>query len=158
MATITLIVNGREHTLAATVDPTTPLLWILRDHLKLTGTKYGCGLGLCGACMVHVDGAAARSCVLPVSTVAGKSVITIEGLARGDALHPVQQAWCDLDVVQCGYCQSGQIMRAAALLAEVARPTDEQIDEAMAGNICRCGTYERIRAAIKRVAETTPAP
>jgi isoquinoline 1-oxidoreductase subunit alpha len=152
MPNIRINVNGREHDLA-NVDPTTPLLWVLRDHLRLTGTKFGCGMGLCGACTVHLDGVAIRSCVTPISAITDQKVTTIEGLANGDKLHPVQQAWCEVDVVQCGYCQPGQIMSAAALLAQTAKPTNAQIDEAMAGNICRCGTYERIRAAIHRAAE-----
>ncbi len=139
------------------VDPRMPLLWALRDHLRLTGTKFGCGMALCGACTVHVDGQPTRSCVTPVSAVEGKGVTTIEGLSSipGKA---VQQAWIDLDVVQCGYCQSGQIMSAAALLASNAQPTDEDIDAAMAGNICRCATYVRIRAAIHKAAQSLSAP
>jgi isoquinoline 1-oxidoreductase alpha subunit len=128
-----------------------PLLWVLRDVLDLTGTKFGCGLGQCGACTVHVDGTAMRSCQLPASFLAGKAVTTIEGLSA-DGSHPVQQAWIAEQVPQCGYCQSGQIMSAAALLAKVPAPTDEQIDEAMRGNLCRCGTYPRIRKAIHRAA------
>jgi isoquinoline 1-oxidoreductase subunit alpha len=128
-----------------------PLLWAIRETLGLTGTKYGCGMALCGACTVHVDGTPARACVTPVSAVAGKQVTTIEGLsAKTD--HPVQRAWMELDVPQCGYCQSGQLMSAAALLAQNKTPTDQDIDTAMAGNICRCGTYQRIRAAIHRAA------
>jgi isoquinoline 1-oxidoreductase alpha subunit len=128
-----------------------PLLWALRESLELTGTKYGCGMALCGACTVHVDGVPARACVTPVSAVAGKHVTTIEGLsAKTD--HPVQRAWMELDVPQCGFCQSGQLMSAAALLAQNKTPTDQDIDQAMAGNICRCGTYQRIRAAIHRAA------
>ncbi|MGQ0833505.1 MAG: (2Fe-2S)-binding protein [Gammaproteobacteria bacterium] len=128
-----------------------PLLWVLRDLLQLTGTKYGCGMALCGACTVHLDGRPVRACVTPAAVVAGKRVTTIEGLsANGE--HPVQRAWIELDVVQCGYCQSGQIMSAAALLASNPAPSDEEIDVAMAGNICRCGTYQRIRAAIRRAA------
>jgi aerobic-type carbon monoxide dehydrogenase small subunit (CoxS/CutS family) len=134
-------------------DPATPLLWVLRDHLGLTGTKYGCGMALCGACTVHIDGQATRSCVTPVSSVEGKRVTTIEGLGAKDAAaHAVQAAWVDKDVVQCGYCQSGQIMSAVGLLAKNKSPTDAQIDEAMSGNICRCGTYPRIREAIKAAA------
>ena len=125
-----------------------PLLWYLRDLLQLTGTKYGCGMGLCGACTVHLNGAATRSCLTPLKVAAGKTVVTIEGLsAHGD--HALQKAWKDLNVPQCGYCQSGQIMQAAALLKDHAKPTDHDIDDAMQGNICRCGTYQRIRAAIK---------
>src|SRR5207302_9902599 len=142
-------VNGKE--LQVTADPETPLLWVLRDSLGLTGTKYGCGMALCGACTVHLDGAAVRSCVTPVSAVAGRKVTTIEGLSA-DGSHPVQQAWAEVDVVQCGYCQSGQIMSAAALLSENPSPSDGDIDVAMAGNICRCGTYQRIREAVHRAA------
>ena len=132
-------------------DPQMPLLWVLRENLELTGTKFGCGMALCGACTVHLNGAPIRSCVTPVATVAGQRITTIEGLA-GDALHPVQRAWLELDVPQCGYCQSGQIMSAAALLSGHSNPTDADIDSAMAGNICRCGTYDRIRQAIHRAA------
>jgi isoquinoline 1-oxidoreductase alpha subunit len=148
MAT-TLTVNEKRMTVD--VDPDTPLLWVLREDLQLTGTKYGCGIAVCGACTVHLDGAPVRSCVIPASAAAGKRVTTIEGLsARTD--HPVQQAWIEIDVAQCGYCQPGQIMSAAALLARKGTPTDADIDDAMAGNICRCGTYQRIRAAIHRAA------
>ncbi|BBE33513.1 (2Fe-2S)-binding protein [Sphingosinicella microcystinivorans] len=141
-----LIINGKKHTYDG--DPDMPLLWYVRDLAGLTGTKFGCGAGLCGACTVHVDGAAMRSCQLPMSAVEGQSVTTIEGLSEsGD--HAVQRAWREHAVAQCGYCQSGQIMQAAALLAETPKPTDADIDAAMAGNICRCGTYARIRAAIK---------
>jgi len=134
------------------VDPETPLLWVLRDNLNLVGTKYGCGLAQCGACVVHLNGEAVRSCVTKVSRAAGQKVVTIEGLSeKGD--HPLQKAWIELDVVQCGYCQAGQIMSAAVLLRENKNPTDEDIDAAMAGNICRCGTYLRIRQAIKLAAE-----
>jgi len=133
-------------------DGNTPLLWVIRDHLHLKGTKYGCGIGQCGACTVHLDGRARRSCVTPVRTVAGRSVLTIEGLAPApDRLHPVQQAWLDLDVPQCGYCQTGQIMAAADLLARKPAPSDADIDQAMT-NLCRCGTYVRIRAAIHQAA------
>jgi isoquinoline 1-oxidoreductase alpha subunit len=132
--------------------PDTPLLWVLRDHLAMTGTKYGCGMALCGACTVHIDGVAARSCVLPLSAVGGKRVTTIEGLSP-DRSHAVQRAWIELDVPQCGYCQSGQIMSAAALLAVKPDPSDADIDAAMAGNLCRCGTYPRIRKAIHRAAQ-----
>jgi isoquinoline 1-oxidoreductase alpha subunit len=145
-----LKINGRDRTVEAPEDM--PLLWVLRDILGLTGTKYGCGESLCGACTVHVDGKAVRSCSVTAADVAGKRVTTIEGLSP-DGQHPVQRAWAEVDVVQCGYCQSGQIMSAAALLAERPRPTDGEIDRAMKGNICRCGTYERIRAAIGRAAE-----
>jgi aerobic-type carbon monoxide dehydrogenase small subunit (CoxS/CutS family) len=133
-------------------SPETPLLWVLRDHLGMTGTKFGCGMALCGACTVHLDGSAVRSCVLPLSAVLGKSITTIEGLSA-DRSHPVQQAWLEIDVPQCGYCQSGQIMSAAALLQTNPHPTDAAIDAAMSGNICRCGTYPRIRAAIHRAAD-----
>jgi isoquinoline 1-oxidoreductase alpha subunit len=128
-----------------------PLLWVLRDLLGYTGVKFGCGMAQCGACTVHLDGAAVRSCVLPVSAVAGRKITTIEGLSP-DGTHPVQQAWAEADVVQCGYCQSGQIMSAAALLSQKPDPTDEEIDLALAGNICRCGTYQRIREAVRRAA------
>jgi isoquinoline 1-oxidoreductase subunit alpha len=134
------------------VDPDTPLLWVLRDHMDLTGAKYGCGVAQCGACVVHLNGEAVRSCVTKLSRAANQKVTTIEGLSeKGD--HPLQQAWVELDVVQCGYCQAGQIMSAAVLLKENKNPTDADIDAAMAGNICRCGTYVRVRAAIKRAAE-----
>lgn len=145
-----LTINGRAVEVESGAD--TPLLWVLRDELAMTGTKFGCGMGLCGACTVHIDGEATRSCITPIAAVEGKRVTTIEGLAEGPKLHPVQQAWADLDVVQCGYCHSGQIMSAAALLAKTPRPTDAEVDTAMAGNICRCGTYERIRAGIARAA------
>jgi isoquinoline 1-oxidoreductase alpha subunit len=134
------------------VDPATPLLWVLRESLGLTGTKYGCGMALCGACTVHLDGEAIRSCVAPLSRVEGKHVKTIEGLSD-DLSHPLQRAWIEIDVPQCGYCQSGQIMSAAVLLSKIPKPTDTDIDEAMSGNICRCGTYPRIRRAIHRAAE-----
>jgi aerobic-type carbon monoxide dehydrogenase small subunit (CoxS/CutS family) len=149
---IKLTINGEAR--EADVAGDTPLLWVLRDTLGLTGTKYGCGMALCGACTVHIDSAPTRSCVTPVESVAGKSITTIEGLS-GDRGHPVQRAWMEIDVPQCGYCQSGQIMSAAALLAKKPAPTDADIDEAMAGNICRCGTYPRIRKAIHRAAELT---
>ncbi len=149
MADITLQVNGSERKLS--VSPNTPLLWVLRDNLELTGTKFGCGAGLCGACTVHVDGAPLRSCSTPVSQVNGKNIVTIEGLG-GNGLHALQQAWIAEDVPQCGYCQSGQIMTAAALLARTPRPSDDDITQAMTGNICRCGTYDRIRRAIHRAA------
>jgi isoquinoline 1-oxidoreductase alpha subunit len=145
-----LEVNGTVREVDAPADM--PLLWVLRDVLRLTGTKYGCGIAQCGACTVHVDGTAMRACVTPASSVAGRRITTIEGLsANGD--HPVQRAWTELDVVQCGYCQSGQIMSAAALLAANPKPTDADIDSALAGNICRCGTYQRIRRAVRRAAE-----
>jgi isoquinoline 1-oxidoreductase subunit alpha len=146
---ITLNLNGRDTTLD--VEEDMPLLWVLRDIVGLTGTKYGCGMALCGACTVHLEGAPVRSCVTPVRAANGKRVTTIEGLSS-DNSHPVQRAWIELDVPQCGYCQSGQIMSAAALLAQNPQPTDADIDAAMAGNICRCGTYQRIRAAIHRAA------
>jgi len=146
---ITLSLNGRDTTLD--VDEDMPLLWVLRDIAGLTGTKYGCGMALCGACTVHLEGAPVRSCVTPVRAVSGKRVTTLGGLSS-DNSHPVQRAWIELDVPQCGYCQSGQIMSAAALLAQNPQPTDADIDAAMAGNICRCGTYQRIRAAIHRAA------
>ena len=147
---ITLKVNGKQ--LQADVDPGTPLLWVLRESLGLTGTKYGCGMAQCGACTVHLDGEAIRSCVKKVSDAAGKEITTIEGLSN-DLSHPLQKAWIEIDVPQCGYCQSGQIMSAAVLLAEKPTPTDKDIDEAMCGNICRCGTYSRIRQAIHRAAQ-----
>ena len=146
---IRLNVNGTPRTVEA--PPDTPLLWVIREALELTGTKYGCGMALCGACTVHVDGQPLRSCVTPVGSVAGKAVTTIEGLSAA-SLHPVQQAWIAEEVPQCGYCQSGQLMSAAALLAKNPAPTDADIDAAMAGNICRCGTYQRIRAAIHKAA------
>ena len=149
MAT-TFTLNGVQTTV--NVDIETPLLWVLRDTLGLTGTKYGCGMALCGACTVHLNGKAVRSCVTPISAVGEQAVTTIEGLSK-DRSHPVQRAWLEIDVPQCGYCQPGQIMSAAALLAQNAQPNDEQIDAAMAGNICRCGTYPRIRAAIHRAAQ-----
>jgi aerobic-type carbon monoxide dehydrogenase small subunit (CoxS/CutS family) len=146
---INLNLNGRNT--AVDVEDDMPLLWVLRDVLGLTGTKYGCGMALCGACTVHLDGQPVRSCVTPVSAASGKRVTTIEGLSP-DNSHPVQRAWIELDVPQCGYCQSGQIMSAVALLAQTAQPSDAEIDAAMGGNICRCGTYQRIRAAIHRAA------
>jgi isoquinoline 1-oxidoreductase subunit alpha len=146
---ISLKVNGKRYDVE--VAPDTPLLWVIREKLGLTGTKYGCGIAQCGACTVHINGEAARSCVTPVSSVAGKDIITIEGLSP-DGTHPVQLAWAAEDVVQCGYCHSGQIMSAAALLKENPNPTDADIDDAMSGNICRCGTYQRIRRAIHRAA------
>ena len=145
-----LNVNGKTH--QVDVDPNTPLLWVLRDTIGLTGTKYGCGIAQCGACTVHVDGIAMRSCSVPLSAVAGRQVTTIEGLAQNGALHKVQKAWLDHDVPQCGYCQSGQIMAAVALLQQEPHPTDAKIDEAIT-NICRCGTYPRIRAAIHRASD-----
>jgi isoquinoline 1-oxidoreductase subunit alpha len=155
MAEITFRVNGSEKKVS--VPPETPLLWVLRDTLELTGTKFGCGAGLCGACTVHLDGNAVRSCATPVSQVAGKGVTTIEGLPgsaglRSDQLHVLQAAWIAEEVPQCGYCQAGQIMSAAALLAKTPHPSDDEITKAMNGNLCRCGTYERIRKAIHRAA------
>ena len=146
-----ITVNGTEQKLQ--VDPTTPLLWVLREQLELTGTKFGCGIAQCGACTVHVNGVAIRSCITPVAAVAGQNISTIEGLApSADELHPLQQAWIDEQVPQCGYCQSGQLMSAAALLAKNSSPSDADIDGAMSGNICRCGMYSRIRKAIKTAA------
>jgi isoquinoline 1-oxidoreductase alpha subunit len=149
-----ITVNGVKRDVDVSAD--TPLLWVLRDVLGLTGTKYGCGMAQCGACTVHVGGQPVRSCVMPLSAVAGMAITTIEGLSP-DGSHPVQRAWAELDVVQCGYCQSGQIMSAAALLAVNAKPTDSEIDTALTGNICRCGTYQRIRAAVHRAAELAKA-
>jgi len=149
MATFNLNVNGEQHQVDATPD--TPLLWVLREHVQLMGTKFGCGIAQCGACTVHVDGDATRSCSVPVSSIGDKAVTTIEGLSdEGD--HPVQAAWIEHDVPQCGYCQAGQIMNASALLEKNSNPSDADIDEAMNGNICRCGTYIRIKAAIKTAA------
>ena len=151
MATITLNINGKQQTVD--VDPKTPVLWVLREHLNLVGTKYGCGIAQCGACTIHLEGNAVRSCSLPVSAVANKKITTIEGLSEnGD--HPVQKAWLEHDVAQCGYCQTGQIMSAAALLKTNPNPTDAQIEAAMSGNICRCGTYLRIKDAIKSASST----
>ena len=150
MAKYTLNVNGQSR--SVDVEPDTPVLWVLRDALGLVGTKYGCGIGQCGACTIHLTGAPARACLAPVSAVGRMVVTTIEGL-DAEASHPLQKAWCELDVPQCGYCQSGQIMSASALLANNPKPNDADIDSAMAGNICRCGTYQRIRAAIHRAAE-----
>lgn len=149
MAAFTLNVNGSAHTID--VAPDTPLLWAIRDNIGLTGTKFGCGMALCGACTVHLDGQPTRSCVTPISAVGSRKVTTIEGLSP-EGNHPVQQAWIAEDVPQCGYCQSGQIMSAAALLAKTPHPTDADIDAAMSGNICRCGTYQRIREAIHAAA------
>jgi isoquinoline 1-oxidoreductase subunit alpha len=143
-------VNGVQHTFNG--DPEMPLLWYLRDELRLTGTKFGCGIALCGACTVHKNGEAIRSCVTAMRDMAGTEIMTIEGLGK-NGLHPVQKAWMQVNVPQCGYCQPGQIMQAVALLNGQKKPTDQEIDEAMAGNICRCGTYQRIRAAIKTAAE-----
>jgi len=149
MSAFQLTINGRSHDVD--VSPDTPLLWVLRDSLNMTGTKYGCGMGLCGACTVHLDGEAVRACQTAVSSVGSKKITTIEGLSAGNS-HPVQQAWIAEQVPQCGYCQPGQIMSAAALLAKIPKPTDEQIDSAMMGNLCRCGMYGRIRRAIHRAA------
>jgi len=147
---VQLKVNGADQSFNG--DPGTPLLWYLRDVLRLNGSKFGCGIGLCGACTIHVNGQATRSCVTTMSNIAGKEVTTVEGLER-NGLHPVQKAWMQINVPQCGYCQVGQIMQAVALLNSKKKPTDQEIDDAMAGNICRCGTYQRIRAAIKSAAE-----
>jgi isoquinoline 1-oxidoreductase subunit alpha len=146
---ITFTLNGEAQTVD--VSPDMPLLWVLRDTLNMTGTKFGCGMALCGACTVHINGEATRSCITPISSVSGKKITTIEGLSA-DGSHPVQKAWIAEDVPQCGYCQSGQIMSAVALLAKKPKPTDADIDDAMSGNICRCGTYQRIRKAIHRAA------
>jgi isoquinoline 1-oxidoreductase subunit alpha len=150
MSAVSLFINGKRRTVDA--DPAMPLLWVLRDVVGLTGTKFGCGIAQCGACTVHLDGAPVRSCSVPLSAAGGKRVTTIEGLSPNRS-HALQQAWIELDVPQCGYCQSGQLMSAAALLAHTPHPTDADIDAAMSGNICRCGTYQRIRAAIHRAAE-----
>ena len=147
---ISLTINGRTQQID--VDPNTPLLWVIREQVGLTGTKYGCGMAQCGACTVHIDGAPVRSCVMPVSAVAGKQITTIEGLAAGGTLHKVQKAWLDLDVPQCGFCQSGMIMAVAALLREKPRPTDADIDAAIT-NICRCGTFQQVREAIHAAAK-----
>ena len=150
MAIFNLNINGKS--MQVDVDPATPVLWVLRDHLYLVGTKYGCGVAACGACTIHLDGNAVRSCVMPVSSVGGSKITTIEGLSEnGD--HPVQKAWLEHDVPQCGYCQAGQIMSASALLSKNPNPSDEDIDNAMNGNICRCGTYLRIKAAVKTAAQ-----
>ncbi|HMV48488.1 MAG TPA: (2Fe-2S)-binding protein [Blastocatellia bacterium] len=151
---INLKVNGARRQFDG--DPEMPLLWYLRDEIELTGTKYGCGEGLCGACTVHLNGAAVRSCQTPMSAVAGKDIVTIEGLSK-TGTHPLQQAWVQANAPQCGYCQTGQIMQAAALLKQKPKPTDADIDSAMKGNICRCGTYQRIREAIKLAANSKPA-
>ena len=147
---VTFTLNGAHQ--AVDVDPQMPLLWVLRDTLGLTGTKFGCGMALCGACTVHINGSSARACITPISAVAGKTVTTIEGLS-----HPVQDAWIEEDVPQCGYCQSGQLMAAASLLSKTSNPTDADIDEALKGNICRCGTYNQIRRAIHRAADLMKA-
>ncbi|THV59537.1 (2Fe-2S)-binding protein [Flagellimonas alvinocaridis] len=151
MATFTLNINGKKQ--EVDVDPSTPILWVLRDHLNMVGTKFGCGIAQCGACTIHLDGTATRSCILPVSSIGDKKITTIEGLSEnGD--HPVQKAWLEVDVPQCGYCQAGQIMTASALLEKNPNPTDEEIETAMNGNICRCGTYVRIRKAVKMASES----
>jgi isoquinoline 1-oxidoreductase alpha subunit len=150
MAKYSLKINGK--TQQVDVDPSTPILWVLRDHLNMTGTKFGCGMAQCGACTIHLDGNATRSCILPVSAIGKSAITTIEGLSE-NGTHPVQKAWLEHDVAQCGYCQSGQIMSAAALLKSNVKPTDEDIDNAMSGNICRCGTYLRIKEAIKTAAK-----
>jgi aerobic-type carbon monoxide dehydrogenase small subunit (CoxS/CutS family) len=152
---IQFTLNGKPQ--SVDVNPNMPLLWVLRDTLGMTGTKFGCGMALCGACTVHIDGEATRSCVTPISTVSEKKITTIEGLSP-DRSHPVQKAWIEFDVPQCGYCQSGQIMSAASLLAKKAQPSDTEIDDAMKGNICRCGTYQRIRQAVHRAAQLQSAP
>jgi aerobic-type carbon monoxide dehydrogenase small subunit (CoxS/CutS family) len=150
MPVITFNLNGNPVSVDADKDE--ELLWVLRDRMDVHGLKYGCGMGLCGACTSHIDGVARRTCITPMSAIEGKRVTTIEGLAKGDQLHPVQKAWVDNDVAQCGFCQAGQIMQAVSLLNQKPNPTDDDIDQAMGGNLCRCGTYFRIRSAIKRVA------
>ncbi len=150
MASFTITVNGTDHTVDVPAEM--PLLWVLRDLLGFTGTKFGCGKGLCGSCTVHVNGSATRSCLLPISAAAGEKIVTIEGLSP-DGSHPLQIAWDEMNVSQCGYCQAGQIMNAAALLQENPNPTVEEIDQIQSGNLCRCGTYQRIRAAIQRATE-----
>jgi len=152
MANYTITLNGEERQITD-LEPDTPLLWVLRDHLNLVGTKFGCGIAQCGSCTVHMNGSPTRSCIIPISAADGATVTTIEGLADDGNLHPLQKAWIDLDVPQCGYCQAGQIMSAAALLDKNPNPTDDDIDTAMAGNICRCATYGRIRAAIHKAAD-----
>jgi isoquinoline 1-oxidoreductase alpha subunit len=147
---IALNVNGQTHTVE--VEPETPLLWVLRDNIGLTGTKFGCGIAQCGACTVHLDGQAAKSCAIAAATVVGRKITTIEGLRSNGGVHPVQAAWIEVGVPQCGYCQSGQIMAAAALLARRGNPTNQEIDAAMSGNLCRCGTYLRIKQAVRRAA------
>ncbi|SFT02933.1 isoquinoline 1-oxidoreductase, alpha subunit [Zhouia amylolytica] len=154
MASFTLHVNGKTH--QVDVDPSTPILWVLRDHLNLVGTKYGCGIAQCGACTIHVEGSAVRSCQLPVSAVSSQKITTIEGLSE-QADHPVQKAWLEHDVPQCGYCQAGQIMSAASLLNNNPNPSDQEIEDTMSGNICRCGTYFRIKAAIKSASNSQEA-
>ena len=152
---ITLRINGKSH--SVDVESETPLLWVIRDSIGLTGTKFGCGISQCGACTVHLDGQPVQSCVTPASAAVGKAITTIEGLAKNCKLHAVQQAWIDVGVPQCGYCQSGQLMSAAALLDRRKNPTDGEIDSAMAGNICRCGTYQRIREGIRRASKLISA-
>jgi isoquinoline 1-oxidoreductase alpha subunit len=152
---LTLKINGQDHMVE--VDGDTPLLWVLRDVLGMTGTKFGCGVGLCGACTVHLNGAATRSCITTVDSVGSSAITTIEAVGETPSGRAIQKAWLDLEVVQCGYCQSGQIMSAAALLAGNSHPNDGDIDGAMAGNVCRCGTYTRIRSAIKQAAQTVPS-
>ncbi len=154
MAQFNLNVNGQSHTVD--VDPDTPLLWVIRDELKLYGTKYGCGIAQCGSCTIHIDGTPMRSCSVPIAHMGPSEIITIEGLSE-DGSHPVQQAWKEVDVPQCGYCQTGQIMTAAALLERKPNPNDKEINRAMKGNLCRCGTYTRIRQAIKEAAKNTVA-
>ena len=151
METYKLTVNGQPK--VVTVDPGTPLLWVLREELKMTGTKYGCGIGACGACTVHLDGVATRSCLLPISLVGNRPIVTIEAMADDPVGQAVQEAWVSHDVVQCGYCQSGQIMSAVALLKSISKPADKDIEESMGGNLCRCGTYVRIREAIKSASQ-----
>ena len=146
MKEIEFKINGKSQSIK--IDPKTPILWVLRDHLQLTGTKYGCGIAQCGACTVHLNGTAIRSCSMPIENAAGKEITSIEGLSK-DGSHPLQKAWIEHDVPQCGYCQAGQIMNAAAFLKDNPKPSDEEIDQAMHGNLCRCGTYTRIKAAIK---------
>jgi len=153
---VKLTVNGSPH--KVDVAPETPLLWVLRDVLGLTGTKFGCGVALCGVCTVHLDGVPRRACVLPVSAAVGHAITTIEAIGKTEVGKRVQKAWLDLEVVQCGYCQPGQIMAAAALLKKIPAPTDQDIDQGMSGNICRCGTYPRIREAIKRAAKPSAVP
>ncbi|WP_343487612.1 (2Fe-2S)-binding protein [Allomuricauda sp. d1] len=155
MANYTLNINGKSH--EVDVDPSTPMLWVLRDHLSMVGTKYGCGIAQCGACTIHLEDTATRSCQLPVSAVGDKSITTIEGLSE-HGTHPVQKAWLEVDVPQCGYCQAGQIMSASALLKQNPNPSDAEIETAMNGNICRCGTYTRIKKAVKLAAETNANP
>jgi isoquinoline 1-oxidoreductase alpha subunit len=149
---IQLNVNGTQRVIGDDIEGDTPLLWVLRDHLGLVGAKYGCGIGACGACTIHVDGKAVRSCTLPVAQLGGKAITTIEGLAQGNQLHPLQKAWVDADVPQCGYCQAGQIMTAAALLKDKPKPSEADIHAAMTGNLCRCACYTRIRTAIHMAA------